>query len=546
MKKTIAIIVLGLGLMFNQSAKAEKWHEWFKKYPYYLPNNKTGETINFIKKIKLDDPVYNKISKKIMNDYLEVSGPKAFAVNQLGMIAYAKGNNEYEAVINALAKCQNLKSKDYIKEEELKKHEKEFGSPRLCVLVNVGNKTLTYKEQTKWSKKVNEVPTIVEKYFEIKKLENGTIEAPEVTPGEIEIKEPDKEPPIIEIAEQITVNDPHYIIEGKVSDKGSDKIYVKVDGQDVPVDEKGKFKIDRYSPVDEVVKIVARDKWGNKTTKVVQVKVEIKESPVVRDYPNLNPSKIIAYKNSDSIAIIIGIEKYKHIFECIYCNRDASFFREYAIRALGIESSNIKLLVDNKASRGEILKALKIWLPRIAGEGAKEIYVFFSGHGLASFGGSDLYLLPQNGNSQLLEDTAISRSELISLIQTVNPKSITMFFDTCYSGQTRNERMLIEKLKPIIIVPDEKEMLLDNLTIFSASEFDQVSGSIEEAQHGIFSYYLMKGLEGEADGNQDNQITNGELIVYLKTKVSKEAFTQNREQDPTLTGEAVQVLTRYQ
>ena len=543
MKKLLVILVLGLGLMFNQSAKAEKWHEWFKKYPYYLPNNEAGETINFIKKIKLDDLVYNKISKKIMNDYLEVSGPKAFAVNQLGMIAYAKGNNEYEAVINALAKCQNLKFKDYIKEEELKKHEKEFGSPRLCVLVNVGDKPLTYKEQAEWSKKVNEIPTIVEKYFEIKKLENKIDKTPEITPGET--KKPDTEPPIIEIAEQITVNDPHYIIEGKVSDKGSDKIYVKVDGQDVPV-EKGKFKTKRYSPVDEEVTIVAIDQWGNKSTKVVQVKVIIEDTKVVRTYPKLNPSKINGYKNNDRVAIIIGIEKYKDIFECIYCNRDASFFREYAIRALGVESSNIKLLVDSNATRREILKALKIWLPRIAGEGAKEIYIFFSGHGLATFSGSDLYLLPQNGNSQLLEDTAISRTELISLIQTVNPKSITMFFDTCYSGKTRNERMLIEKLKPILIVPDEKEMLLDNFTIFSASEFDQVSGSIEEAQQGIFSYYLMKGLEGEADGNQDKQITNGELITYLKTKVSKEAFSHNREQDPTLVGKADQVLMRYQ
>ena len=56
----------------------------------------------------------------------------------------------------------------------------------------------------------------------------------------------------------------------------------------------------------------------------------------------------------------------------------------------------------------------------------------------------------------------------------------------------------------------------------------------------------MKGLEGKADGNQDKQITNGELIAYLKTKVSKEAFSQNREQDPTLVGEADQVLMRYQ
>ena len=55
----------------------------------------------------------------------------------------------------------------------------------------------------------------------------------------------------------------------------------------------------------------------------------------------------------------------------------------------------------------------------------------------------------------------------------------------------------------------------------------------------------MKALEGKADGNQDKQITNGELIAYLKTNVSKEAFMQNREQDPMLSGDPDQVLMKY-
>ena len=83
----------------------------------------------------------------------------------------------------------------------------------------------------------------------------------------------------------------------------------------------------------------------------------------------------------------------------------------------------------------------------------------------SSFNGSDLYLLPQNGNSKLLEDTAISRVELIKLIQKVNPKSVTMFFDTCYSGQTRDERLLVASLRPIRIVAEEQDTP-NNFTIF--------------------------------------------------------------------------------
>ena len=39
---------------------------------------------------------------------------------------------------------------------------------------------------------------------------------------------------------------------------------------------------------------------------------------------------------------------------------------------------------------------------------------------------------------------------------------------------------------------------------------------IEEAKHGMFSYFLMKGMEGEADANNDHQITAGELDAYVE------------------------------
>ena len=92
-----------------------------------------------------------------------------------------------------------------------------------------------------------------------------------------ENKDIDNDAPIIEIAQNITVNDTSYVIEGKVSDK-SDKIFVEIDGQPIEV-KKGKFKVKRYSPVDEQVRIVAIDQWGNKSNqKIVNIKIKIEET----------------------------------------------------------------------------------------------------------------------------------------------------------------------------------------------------------------------------------------------------------------------------
>ena len=63
---------------------------------------------------------------------------------------------------------------------------------------------------------------------------------------------------------------------------------------------------------------------------------------------------------------------------------------------------------------------------------------------------------------------------------------------------------------------------------------------LKEAEHGLFSYYLMKGLEGLADSNNDQQITNGELHAFIKQKVSRQA-----NQTPQLSGNPDQVLVQW-
>ena len=61
-----------------------------------------------------------------------------------------------------------------------------------------------------------------------------------------------------------------------------------------------------------------------------------------------------------------------------------------------------------------------------------------------------MYLLPHDGAPELLEKTAILRQELFDDIASANPRSVTVFLDTCYSGTTRGTDMLIAT-RPIAI-----------------------------------------------------------------------------------------------
>ena len=359
----------------------------------------------------------------------------------------------------------------------------------------------------------------------------------------LEEKDLDKDPPIITIAKSIIVNNADYEIKGEVKDK-SKKIFVLVDGQPVDV-RRGKFKIKRFSPIDEKVEIVAIDKWNNRSKKTVNVKVDIKSIDVAEQLEKLDPRKIKGKRNSNAVALIIGVEKYTNAPEANYANLDAKFFAEYAKKAFGVKSSNLKLLIDQDASLVKTLSTLSKWLPSRMMEGETDLIIFFAGHGLASPNGEKLYLLAQDSDTELLDRTALSRDELFKEILKYKPKSVTMFLDTCYSGVSRDEKTLLASARPIRISVKETNEVPENFTIFSASQLDQISSSIKEAKHGIFSYYLMKGLEGKADLNKDRSLTNKELLTFMKSKVNAKAVELGRQQIPVLTGNPEKIILTY-
>ena len=353
----------------------------------------------------------------------------------------------------------------------------------------------------------------------------------------------DNEAPVINIAEIITVNDSNYEFNGNVTDK-SESIFIEVDGRNIDVIN-GKFTVKGYSPVNKTITIGAIDQWGNRSKpKIVKLIVDLKNINIAEKLEPLNPSKIVSDQSDNKVALIIGIENYVDSPDATFANLDAKYFFDYARKGFGVNKNNINLLVDEQATFVKTNKALTKWLRSKVKSGQTELIIFFAGHGLASNDGKELYLLPQDSDPDLLSRTALSRTELFQEIISLNPKNVTIFLDTCYSGVSRDEKTLLASARPVRIVAD-KQSTPNNFTIFSASQLDQISSGLEEAKHGIFSYYLMKGLEGQADTNKDNNITNGELLAYMDTNISQKASELGRSQNPSLSGDPDKVLMSY-
>jgi hypothetical protein len=324
----------------------------------------------------------------------------------------------------------------------------------------------------------------------------------------------------------------------------SDTASLQINGEEQGGRADGNYVIKKVARVgqDTQFKITATDINGNSDTKMITVTRQAASTPSA-PIAALKPETINRSQPRDAVAIIIGIQNYKRVPNAEFANNDAREFSEYAIRALGIKPEKIKMLLDEEADEVNIVKAFENWLPIQVNKDKTDVYVFYSGHGLPSSDGKSLYFLPHGVDKELLSRTAVAQNDIVAALTASKPKSVTMFIDACYSGQTRGGDVLVANAKPVALKAD-KNAYPPNFTVITASANDQISSSSPELKHGIFSFYLMKGMEGDADGNKDGKITAGEMQEYLSDKVSRQAMSMSRKQDTQLVGDANKVLMR--
>lgn len=287
------------------------------------------------------------------------------------------------------------------------------------------------------------------------------------------------------------------------------------------------------------IEVVAYDSFGNQENLILNVNREFSLVNSQEEIEQLFPGKIKDKSSNNKVAVIIGIQNYADIPDTKYSDKDAMAFAEFANQTLNIPSKNIKYLFNEDAKYFGF-KGIQTWLENKVNKNT-DVYVFYSGHGLGVEGKSKL--LPSDFVTQFQEESSYEKDEFLSDIANLNPNHIYAFFDTCFSGLGRNGETLVAGLKNISIVEDVAPV--DNITIFNSSSGLEYSTDFDEAGHGLFSYYLMKGLEGNADINSDNEITSKELFSFISDNVSDRALDIGLSQNPSLIGESNNVIVRW-
>jgi hypothetical protein len=233
-------------------------------------------------------------------------------------------------------------------------------------------------------------------------------------------------------------------------------------------------------------------------------------------------------------ALVIGIEEYAGLPQVSYAKRDALIVRDYFIRVLGVPEENVITLIDKDATKARIEGFLKQYLPdNVTSE--TTLYVYFAGHGAPDMAKGEPYLVPFDGDTRFIEQTGYNLKNFYQDLNKIKLQRVYVFLDSCFSGvAARAAEMLVKGARPALIHVENASIASNTIVAVSATDAGQLSNVYPEEKHGLFTYYLLKGIQGEADANDDHWVSVKELFEYIKTNVSRVARRMGAEQTPMI------------
>jgi len=220
-------------------------------------------------------------------------------------------------------------------------------------------------------------------------------------------------------------------------------------------------------------------------------------------------------------ALLVGISKYaKPELSLQFADADASVFGQLleSPRGGGLPPGNVLLLTDEKATTAAVRNGFQDFLKRRAGKN-DTVVILIAGHGTVEVPGSrNAYILTYDSDPQDLKSTALPMPELQALFEEQLNKvgRVLLFVDVCKAGTigTIHNTMVSANVQQLGDAEGDLFGLLASRPKEVSLEGPQFGGG-----HGVFSYYVIKGLEGAADENHDGNVDANELIKYVTDQV---------------------------
>jgi hypothetical protein len=233
-------------------------------------------------------------------------------------------------------------------------------------------------------------------------------------------------------------------------------------------------------------------------------------------------------------AVIVGIGDYlsEGIPDLKFAGDDGeAVYRFLTSPAAGpFAEDHVVFLRDEEATGVALREALFVFLQQASKDDL--VVIYFAGHGAPDPRRPDnLYLLPYDADLGLLAATGFPMWDVkTALRRQIDAERVIVFADACHAAGTQ-EGLYDEN--PIaggfseLFTPSRRLIM----TAADTNEYSFEDG--RWGGHGVFTHFLIEGLEGAGDGNRNGIVTFTEAFQYVSQKVAQ--ATEGR-QNPQVSG----------
>ena len=213
-------------------------------------------------------------------------------------------------------------------------------------------------------------------------------------------------------------------------------------------------------------------------------------------------------------AVVVGVSNYllagkpNQITNLKFCDEDANLFYSFLRSSAGgsVPKENIALLIDNEASKANILRQMDEMFAK-SGPNDRVIF-YFAGHG------NNGIFIPYDMDSYI-SSSNLFHKEVKEAFRKCRAKTRLCFADACRSGSMKDREetaSLSQRNAPDVRSFEDSE---SGLVVLMATRPYQNAGENPNIVHGYFTKFLVDGLQGKADRNTDKIVTIKEAYDYL-------------------------------
>jgi len=303
-----------------------------------------------------------------------------------------------------------------------------------------------------------------------------------------------------------------------------------------------KYFIERGADIDDAKEVLQR-RGDKKALALLQTVEEPKiaaapplKSPVasiIKSDVDLPPA-VKAAPQPDALAVIIGIETYQTLPKSEHSKNDAGMVKAY-LAALGFQERNIELVIDERATKSAVEKAVEAWLPNRTTKDST-VFIYFSGHGAPEPATGESYMVPYDGDPNYLAVTGYPLKRLYERLSKLEAKEIIVVLDSCFSG-SGGRSVLAKGTRPLVMMA-ATGALSANMAVLTATQGSQISTSSSDKGHGVFTYYFLKAIK-EGKNNL------AEIYETIKPLVEDESKQLNVQQSPSISPDVEKLRDRF-